>query len=51
MTSYPLLDTIGSPAALRALERKQLPQLAEDRDWNTAGMQVVTYSIEPDTGR
>ena len=30
MTSYPLLDTIGSPAALRALERKQLPQLAEE---------------------
>lgn len=31
--------------------RPELPQLAEDRDWNTAGMQVVTYSIEPDTGR
>ncbi len=30
MTSYPLLDTIGSPAALRELERKQLPQLAEE---------------------
>ncbi|MEO8409472.1 MAG: 1-deoxy-D-xylulose-5-phosphate synthase N-terminal domain-containing protein, partial [Propionivibrio sp.] len=30
MTSYPLLDAIGDPAQLRALERKQLPQLAEE---------------------
>jgi 1-deoxy-D-xylulose-5-phosphate synthase len=30
MTSYPLLDTIQSPADLRRLDRKQLPQLAED---------------------
>ena len=30
MTSYPLLDTINSPAQLRELERKQLPQLAEE---------------------
>ena len=28
--SYPLLDTIHSPADLRALEREQLPQLAEE---------------------
>ncbi len=28
--SYALLDTIASPAALRALERKQLAQLAEE---------------------
>ena len=30
MTSYPLLDTISNPAQLRALDRKQLPQLAEE---------------------
>ena len=30
MTSYPLLDTISNPAQLRELERKQLPQLAEE---------------------
>ena len=30
MTRYPLLDTLASPADLRALERKQLPQLAEE---------------------
>ena len=30
MTAYPLLDTIHSPADLRRLERKQLPQLAEE---------------------
>ena len=30
MTSYPLLDTLRTPADLRALERKQLPQLAEE---------------------
>ena len=30
MTTYPLLDTISEPAQLRALERKQLPQLAEE---------------------
>jgi 1-deoxy-D-xylulose-5-phosphate synthase len=30
MTSYPLLDTINCPAQLRELERKQLPQLAEE---------------------
>ena len=30
MTAYPLLDTIQSPADLRRLDRKQLPQLAED---------------------
>jgi 1-deoxy-D-xylulose-5-phosphate synthase len=30
MTAYPLLDTIGSPADLRLLERKQLPQLAQE---------------------
>jgi 1-deoxy-D-xylulose-5-phosphate synthase len=28
MSAYPLLDTIGDPADLRRLERKQLPQLA-----------------------
>ncbi len=30
MIAYPLLDTIQSPADLRRLERKQLPQLAEE---------------------
>ncbi|SDH10946.1 1-deoxy-D-xylulose-5-phosphate synthase [Propionivibrio dicarboxylicus] len=30
MSSYPLLDTIQSPAQLRELERKQLPQLADE---------------------
>jgi 1-deoxy-D-xylulose-5-phosphate synthase len=30
MTPYPLLDTITTPAQLRALERKQLPQLTEE---------------------
>ncbi|WP_153111366.1 1-deoxy-D-xylulose-5-phosphate synthase [Propionivibrio limicola] len=30
MNPYPLLDTINSPAQLRALERKQLPQLVEE---------------------
>ncbi len=30
MTSYPLLDTISIPAQLRELDRKQLPQLAEE---------------------
>ena len=30
MTSYPLLDTISTPAQLRELDRKQLPQLAEE---------------------
>ncbi len=30
MTSYPLLDTISTPAQLRELERKQLAQLAEE---------------------
>jgi len=30
MSAYPLLDTINSPAELRMLERKQLPQLAQE---------------------
>ena len=30
MTPYPLLDTINDPAQLRELDRKQLPQLAEE---------------------
>jgi len=30
MISYPLLDTISNPAQLRELDRKQLPQLAEE---------------------
>ena len=30
MTSYPLLDTISTPAQLRELDRKQLPQLADE---------------------
>ncbi|QJR16568.1 1-deoxy-D-xylulose-5-phosphate synthase [Usitatibacter palustris] len=30
MASYPLLDTIGDPADLRRLDRKFLPQLAEE---------------------
>ncbi|MEI7429491.1 MAG: 1-deoxy-D-xylulose-5-phosphate synthase [Betaproteobacteria bacterium] len=30
MTPYPLLDTIHSPAQLRELDRKQLPQLTEE---------------------
>ncbi len=30
MSAYPLLDTINSPAELRRLERKQLPQLARE---------------------
>lgn len=30
MTSYPLLESIQHPAQLRALDRKQLPQLAEE---------------------
>ena len=28
--SHPLLDTVGSPADLRALSREQLPQLADE---------------------
>jgi 1-deoxy-D-xylulose-5-phosphate synthase len=30
MTLYPLLDTLNNPAALRQLERRQLPQLASE---------------------
>ena len=30
MSDFPLLDTIQSPADLRALDRKQLPELAEE---------------------
>ena len=30
MTLYPLLDTLNNPAALRQLERRQLPQLADE---------------------
>jgi 1-deoxy-D-xylulose-5-phosphate synthase len=30
MPAYPLLDTINDPAELRLLERKQLPQLAQE---------------------
>lgn len=30
MTAYPLLETIQHPAQLRALDREQLPQLAEE---------------------
>ncbi|MEC5400261.1 1-deoxy-D-xylulose-5-phosphate synthase [Uliginosibacterium sp. H1] len=30
MSSYPLLDTIDSPTTLRALDRRQLPQLADE---------------------
>lgn len=30
MTSYPLLDTVNNPAELRALDRKQLQQLATE---------------------
>jgi 1-deoxy-D-xylulose-5-phosphate synthase len=30
MTLYPLLDTINDPSELRKLERKQLPQLADE---------------------
>ena len=30
MTTYPLLDTINHPARLRELERRQLPELAEE---------------------
>ncbi len=30
MTPYPLLDTINTPAQLRSLDRKQLPQLADE---------------------
>lgn len=30
MTRYPLLDTISDPAQVRKLERKQLPQLADE---------------------
>jgi 1-deoxy-D-xylulose-5-phosphate synthase len=30
MTLYPLLDTLNGPAALRKLERRQLPQLADE---------------------
>ena len=30
MSAYPLLDTINSPAELRQLERRQLPQLAQE---------------------
>ena len=30
MSAYPLLDTIGNPVELRQLERKQLPQLAQE---------------------
>jgi 1-deoxy-D-xylulose-5-phosphate synthase len=30
MTAFPLLETINSPADLRRLDRKQLPQLATE---------------------
>ncbi len=30
LTTYPLLDTISTPAQLRELDRKQLPQLTEE---------------------
>ena len=30
MSAYPLLDTVNTPAELRQLERKQLPQLAQE---------------------
>jgi len=30
MNTYPLLDTISAPSDLRALDRKQLPELAEE---------------------
>ncbi len=30
MTATPLLDTIDSPAQLRRLDKRQLPQLAEE---------------------
>ncbi len=30
MSAYPLLDTVSNPAELRQLERKQLPQLAQE---------------------
>ncbi len=30
MSAYPLLDTVNSPAELRQIERKQLPQLAQE---------------------
>ncbi|ACV37347.1 1-deoxy-D-xylulose-5-phosphate synthase [Accumulibacter sp.] len=30
MTRYPLLDTISDPAQVRALDRRQLPQLADE---------------------
>ena len=30
MTTYPLLDTINHPARLRELDRRQLPELAEE---------------------
>src|ERR1700687_6518951 len=30
MSSYPLLETVNDPADLRALDRKQLPQLATE---------------------
>jgi len=30
MTTYPLLDTLGNPVDLRKLDRRQLPQLAEE---------------------
>ncbi len=30
MTPYPLLDTISTPAQMRRLERRQLPQLADE---------------------
>ena len=30
MSAYPLLDTVNSPAELRQLERRQLPQLAQE---------------------
>ncbi|MBK7898946.1 MAG: 1-deoxy-D-xylulose-5-phosphate synthase [Azonexus sp.] len=30
MPTFPLLDTVGDPAALRRLERRQLPQLADE---------------------
>lgn len=31
--------------------RPDLPQSPEDRTWNTAGMQVVAFTIEPDRGQ
>jgi hypothetical protein len=54
MTRYPLLDTISDPAQVRELERKQLPQLADELRSLPGGIGVQDRRapfVEPRYGR